>query len=61
MTKREQDLLIAAGEIVSDFRQFGEVLQVGDNGEYGQESSIGRLNNAIGKYEDAEYGCETIK
>ena len=47
MTEREQNLLDAAKEILSDFNYYGGVLQVGDNGEYGMESAIGRLNTAI--------------
>ena len=31
MNEREQNLLIAANEIVGDFKQYGEVLQKGDN------------------------------
>ena len=52
MGEREQNLLDAAKEIIRDFQQFGEVLQVGDNGEYGTESSIGRLSTAVEKYKD---------
>lgn len=40
-------LLLAAEEILSDFNQWGEVLQLGDNGEYGMDSAIGRLNSAV--------------
>jgi hypothetical protein len=48
LEKREDvNLLEAAQEILSDFNQYGEVLQQGDNGEYGTESAIGRLNTAI--------------
>jgi len=47
MTKHEQKLMDAAREILSDFNQYGEVLQTGDNGEYGMDSAIGRLNSAI--------------
>jgi len=42
-------LIEAAREIVSDFKYYGEVLQVGDNGEYGTESAIGRLTFAVEK------------
>jgi len=49
-TKREQDLLDATREILSDFNRYGEELQAGDNGEYGAESAIGRLNTAIEQY-----------
>ncbi|KKN21071.1 hypothetical protein LCGC14_0928970 [marine sediment metagenome] len=52
MTEQEQNLLNAAQEIVYDFNHYGEVLQVGDNGEYGTESSIGMLSAAIHQYED---------
>lgn len=48
--KREQDLLDVAKEILSDFNRYGEVLQVGDNGEYGMESAIGRLSAAIQRF-----------
>ena len=50
MTNREIQLLEAAREIVSDFNYYGEVLQPGDNGEYGTESAIGRLSAAIQPY-----------
>ena len=52
MTKQEQNLLDAAREIVYDFNYYGEVLQTGDNGEYGTESSIGMLSAAIHQYKD---------
>ena len=45
--QQQEDLLWAAKEIMSDFNRYGEVLQVGDNGEYGRKSAIGRLNTAI--------------
>lgn len=44
---RQTELLNAAREILSDFNRYGKVLQVGDNGEYGTESAIGRLSKAI--------------
>jgi len=44
-----QDLVRAAREIVSDFDRYGEVLQHGDNGEYGEESSIIQLKLALEK------------
>ena len=48
-TNREwqAELLSAAQEILYDFNTYGEVLQVGDNGEYGTESAIGRLSVAV--------------
>lgn len=46
-TADKDKLLDAANEILSDFNQYGEVLQQGDNGEYGLESPIGRLASAI--------------
>ena len=61
MTEREQDLIDAAREILSDFNTYGEVLQQGDNGEYGMESAIGRLNSAVVAYDKPEkkqYACE---
>jgi len=47
-------LFNAAGEILSDFNRHGEVLQQGDNGEYGTESSIGQLSEAIGNYQEGK-------
>lgn len=61
MNEREQNLLIAANEIIGDFKQYGEVLQQGDNGEYGTESPIGQLSAAVEQYERAEFTCETIE
>lgn len=52
MTKREQNLLNAAREILSDFNLYGEVLQVGDNGEYETECAIGRIHAAIQPYNE---------
>ena len=40
-------LLEAAEEIIRDFNTCGKVLQLGDNGEYGCESAIGRLVLAV--------------
>lgn len=60
MDKREQNLRDAAREILSDFNRYGEVLQLGDNGEYGMESAIGRLNSALIPYEEMKaYACES--
>lgn len=59
ITRREQELLVAAWNIVIDFKRYGEVLQRGDNGEYGTESSIGLLSAAIHQYNDDEYCCKT--
>jgi hypothetical protein len=39
--KKFECLLVAARQIVADFNTYGEVLQMGDNGEYGVESAIG--------------------
>ena len=50
MTKREQKLLDATREILSDFQTYGEVLQPGNNGEYSIESAIGRLQTAVDAY-----------
>jgi len=61
MTEREQNLIDAARVILSDFNTYGEVLQVGDNGEYGMESAIGRLNSAVIVYDEKKklYACES--
>jgi len=53
MKEQEQNLLDAAREIVYDFNHYGEVLQTGDNGEYGTESSIGMLSTAIHQYKNS--------
>ena len=67
---REQALLDAAKEILSDFNRYGEVLQVGDNGEYGTESAIGRLHTAIYGFDHenkvfcescGRHNCEDVK
>ena len=58
MTKREQELLVAAWNIVSDYERYGEVLQHDDNFEYGENSSIIRLSNAIKHYNNEEYVCK---
>lgn len=60
MTKREQNLVIAACEIVGNFKQFGPVLQLGDNDEYGSDSPIAQLIEALGAYEYTEFTCETV-
>gem|GEM_PF-7121471 len=41
-TQRD-NLLDVAREIVSDFDNYGEVLQTGFDGEYGNDTAIGRL------------------
>lgn len=44
LTKEEsQELFDAAFQIVSDYENWGEVLQTDDGGEYSKESAIGRL------------------
>lgn len=40
------DLVIAVADILSDFDDFGEVLQTDDAGEYGPNSAIERLRRA---------------
>jgi len=51
MNKKYRKLLEAATEIVNDFNNYGEVLQAGDNGEYGTESAIGKLAEAVNEIE----------
>lgn len=46
-TADKEVLLDAAREIVQDFNQYGAVLRVGDNGDYGTESPIGTLAAAV--------------
>lgn len=48
---QQENLLNVAKEIVSDFNRYGEVLQVGNNGEYGTESTIGRLSAIVKQIE----------
>ncbi len=51
LESKPADLLDAAEEILRDFNMYGEVLQQGDNGEYGTESAVGQLAEAIAKAE----------
>lgn len=47
-----QDVIRAAQEIVSDFDEYGEVLQIGDDAEmgtYGDSSPIETLRTALEK------------
>lgn len=46
-TQQQKDLVDAAREIVSDFDNYGEVLQTGFQGDYGKDTAIGRLSAAI--------------
>jgi len=43
-------MMVAAMEIVSDFDEFGEVIQMDNNDEYGPKSSIERLRLAVKNY-----------
>ena len=53
MTKQQQeDLLDIAREIVSDFNNYGEVLQTGFDGGYGADTAIGRLSVIIKQIEE---------
>ena len=47
LTEKHAELISAAQEIASDFSKYGEVLQTGDNGEYGADSAIARLIAAL--------------
>lgn len=47
LTEPVQNLVKAAQEIVDDFDTYGEVLQVGHNGGYGEESVIVQLKLAL--------------
>ena len=49
---QQEKLLDVAKEIVRDFNRCGEVLQAGDNGEYGTESAIGRLDAIVNQIEE---------
>lgn len=53
-----EEVVGALRELVSDFNRFGEVLQHGDNGEYGVESAIGRASKILDMLE-AEHDPET--
>ncbi len=50
-TQRD-NLLDAAREILSDFDNYGEVLQTGFNGEYGSDTGIGRLKIIVSKIDN---------
>lgn len=43
---RLRELYQAACEVLDDFDNYGEVLQVDDFGEYGKDSAIERLRKA---------------
>ena len=47
LTEPMQNVIRTAQEIVNDFDRYGEVLQLGDNGEYGEESAIIQLKLAL--------------
>lgn len=48
MTKQQQEeLLSVAQEIVSDFDNYGEVLQTGFDGGYGKDTAIYRLRAIV--------------
>ena len=47
MTKPVRMLYYAALEIVEDFDNYGEVLQVGVGSEYGEDTALGKLKAAL--------------
>lgn len=47
------NLIDAALEILNDFDTYGGVLQVDENGEYGEDSAIDRLNIVVREIERA--------
>ena len=47
LTEQHQKLILAAGEIVSDFDTYGEVLQTDENQEYGETTAIERLRESL--------------
>lgn len=49
--QQQTDLLVAAQEIVSDFENYGEVLQTGFDGEYGKDTAIYKLSAAVKQIE----------
>ena len=51
MTREVEDLMMAAYEVIGDFKQWGAVLQTDTRGEYGEGSSIGKLMLAVEKIE----------
>jgi len=51
MSEPVRELYYAALEILDDFDTFGEVLQVDDNGEYGEDTAITKLRKALEKME----------
>lgn len=56
--KKFECLLVAARQIVADFNTYGEVLQMGDNGEYGVESAIGQLAMAVDEIDNPPKRCD---
>lgn len=46
MDKKVKALFDAAGQIIDDFENYGEVLQVDEDLEYGPESAIKKLTRA---------------
>lgn len=50
-TQTTKEIISAAREIVTDFNEFGEVLQQDDEGWYSENSAIGRLSKAIQDYD----------
>lgn len=61
MKEREQNLLIAATEIVGDFKTFGPVLQKSSAEDYDLQSSIGQLIASLAEYKSEEFTCETTE
>lgn len=59
MKEREQNLMLAACEVVGDFKSYGPVLQKSKNDDYGPESSIGKLGDSLLEYQSEEFTCET--
>jgi len=47
MTDVQQKLFDAACEIVEDYKEWGEVLQVDENGKYGKTTAIFKLQKAV--------------
>lgn len=60
MKEREQNLLIAANEVVGDFHTYGAVLQKSREDDYGPESSIDQLIASLLKYKSEDFTCETM-
>lgn len=64
LVQQQEDLLDAAQEIVSDFDNYGEVLQTGFDGGYGEDTAIKRLSIAIqqiGNPGEADNPCESCR